>query len=351
LRASVRFCPNRRSRSLDDSLRLGHDAQQVLAQNLSDIGLAVTLSQQGLGDAGEPADIFHPLRHCGSIEVGSERNMIDSGEADDAIDVVHDLFPRDRRRRTKLPGDFRLPPGFVLLPGILRDEPRHQRLDPRLVVVAGLIQIRDVEVDGDDAALGRERLDHDVAHVADVAGDRAGRRVRGNHWRLTDLERVLECLVGHVRDIDEHAKPVHLPDHLPPELREAVVPGRLAGRVRPVGMVEVREGHVTDAQLREHPKDRQAVVDHVATLDADERGNSSLLMGTTDLVGFRAEDDLVRQVFRQLVHGGDLHERVVNRPGTGDRAGLSAVAWMPHDHAEEQRIESPLPDAGQIGVS
>jgi hypothetical protein len=67
-----------------------------------------------------------------------------------------------------------------------------------------------IEIYLNHAALVSECANHVVCHVARHVGDRACGRVRRNQGRLACLERVPECLVRNMRNIDHHAQTVHL---------------------------------------------------------------------------------------------------------------------------------------------
>ena len=140
--------------------------------------------------------------------------------------------------------------------------------DPEL-----LAEERRVVVDHHDATVEREGAHHIVGHVPRVVRDDAAGRMRRDHRRLGRLDRIEERLVGHMRDVDHHAEPVHLADDILPERGEAVV-GRFVGRgIGPVVVLVVREGHVPDAERGVDAQQPHVVVDHVATFHAHERGD------------------------------------------------------------------------------
>ena len=55
-----------------DGLHACHDRQQVLAQDLHDVGVPVSAGQQPLSEAGEPRAVLHPCRHRAIVEVRTE---------------------------------------------------------------------------------------------------------------------------------------------------------------------------------------------------------------------------------------------------------------------------------------
>ena len=78
--------------------------------------------------------------------------------------------------------------------------------------------------------------------------DGAARGMRRDDRRRRDLERVVERLVGDVRDVHHHAKAVHLADDVLAERREAVVRRLVGRRIGPVVVLEMRQRHIADAE-------------------------------------------------------------------------------------------------------
>src|SRR6266478_3081737 len=96
-----------------------------------------------------------------------------------------------------------------------------------------------VEVYLDDAAVFGDGAEHVVGHVAGMIGEGASGGVRGDDGRFGDSDRVIERLVGDVRDIDQHAEAIHLEDDLLAAIGQAVVVLNfriidVAGRVGPL---------------------------------------------------------------------------------------------------------------------
>ena len=128
------------------------------------------------------------------------------------------------------------------------------------------------------AVLG-EGPQHVVGHVAPVVGDGARRGMRCDDRRLRDLHHRPECLVGHMRDVDQHANALHLVHHLLAEWREPVMSDDRrpveACRVGPLVRVRVGERHVAKTQPVERSQRVERVLDGVPALDAHERGDLS----------------------------------------------------------------------------
>ena len=127
-----------------------------------------------------------------------------------------------------------------------------------------------------------------------VIAERAAGGVRGDERRFADFERVVERFVGDVRNVDHDSLPVHFADDFFAEIGEAVVRGLVGGGIGPLGVVEVRERHVADAEVGEDVHDVDVVADHVAAFDAHERGDFVLGVGAAYVFGGAGEDDVVR---------------------------------------------------------
>src|SRR6478672_10148940 len=83
-------------------------------------------------------------------------------------------------------------------------------------------------------------------------------------WRRMSSGTLRRC--GDVAEVDQHAEPVHLADHLAPEGGQSAVLRLVGRRVGPARRVPVRQRHVAHATREERPKDRQRARDHVPAL-------------------------------------------------------------------------------------
>ncbi len=90
-----------------------------------------------------------------------------------------------------------------------------------------LAQEADVVIDLNDTALRGEIFDHLVGHIPARVADGAARGMRGNQRSLAHLQRVVKRFVADVRNVHHHAEPVHLANHVFPEIRQAVVHRRV----------------------------------------------------------------------------------------------------------------------------
>ena len=79
--------------------------------------------------------------------------------------------------------------------------------------------------------------------------ERARAGVREDHRRGGDVERVAHHAGRDVREVHEHAEPVHLAHHFAPERREPAVLRGVERGVRPIERHVVREGHVARAEV------------------------------------------------------------------------------------------------------
>jgi hypothetical protein len=125
--------------------------------------------------------------------------------------------------------------------------------------------------------------------------------VRGHDRHARRLEHVVVGLIGDVRDVDDHAEVVHRPHDRPPEVGEAAVPSRVAGRVAPVVRVHVRQRQVPRAAAVEIAQQIERVLDGVAAFDADHQRRLSFALRGADRGRIGGEEELVRQPARLFV--------------------------------------------------
>ena len=76
------------------------------------------------------------------------------------------------------------------------------------------------------AARSGEGPHHFIGQIAPVGRDRPARRVRGDHRSRGSLHDVPKGQVVNMGDVDHHAQPVELADHLSPEPGQSGMPGR-----------------------------------------------------------------------------------------------------------------------------
>ena len=154
--------------------------------------------------------------------------MVDSGHLADVLDVPHHVV--DRRVR------FGVAPDAFL--EVCRErrvvEPVHAlgaRVDTRRVgpLADGVVDELRHEGHHAHAAVAWEQTQDIVGHVAHVGGLRKGAGVAEDHRRGRRRQRVAHRAGGDVREVDEHAEPIALANHLPTEGRQPTEPRRLGG--------------------------------------------------------------------------------------------------------------------------
>ncbi len=77
--------------------RGGHDSKRISAQDLPDIIVGISFSEECLGDLGQLRAILHAFRHIGSIKVGTETYVVGTDKLYDMIDVLDNFLPADVR--------------------------------------------------------------------------------------------------------------------------------------------------------------------------------------------------------------------------------------------------------------
>ena len=130
-------------------------------------------------------------------------------------------------------------------------------------------------------------------------------------------QHVEESLVGDVRDVHHHAQPVHLADHLLPEVGEPVVLRRLARAVGPRRVVGVGQGEIPRSHLEERPQDREIGIDGIAALDAHQDRDVPTPPRVEDPGRRRGQFQVARVLGGLLAHGVDLLQRAADRFGGG----------------------------------
>ena len=170
--------------------------------------------------------------------------------------------------------------------------------------------------------------EHVVGDVARVVADGARRAVAEDHGRGRHVERVAHHVGGDVREVDEHADPVHLADHVAAEVGEPAEHRLVGGGVGPGHVLVVGQRHVAHAERVHHPQRAERGVDRVAALHADQRRDPAAGAWR------RRPRSAVRHSARssgnavdEAVHEVDLLERRGDRLVAGERAG--------HEHRPE----------------
>ena len=126
-------------------------------------------------------------------------------------------------------------------------------------------------------------------------------------------QRVVERLVGDVGNVHHHAQTVHPFHHCAPEIRQAVPLRLVTRRVRPLGVLGVRQRHVADAQAIENIERAQVVLDDVAAFDSHQDRDLLLAVDARDVVRRERQIEGVRMAGHLLVHQVNQVERAMDQ--------------------------------------
>jgi hypothetical protein len=133
--------------------------------------------------------------------------------------------------------------------------------------------------------------------------------MRENHGRLRDADRVAHRVGRRVREVHEHADAVHLVHDLLAEFREtAMARVRVHRRVGPVGVVIVRERHVTHAEVVIGAERPERIFDRMTALRAQHAGDLARGLGGADVRSCRGERERVRVALDHAARDVDLLE-------------------------------------------
>ncbi len=173
--------------------------------------------------------------------------------------------------------------------------------------------------------------------------------MRGEDRALRDVHDVRERLVTHVRDVDDHAEPVHLSDDPPPDRRQTTVRVVSGGRVseRVVRGPGDREVAIAErVQLAKAGQGELGVVgaERLCALDPHQDRGASSARGGFDLVRGGAEGGDVGVVFGQLSNGGGQRQRPLPRD-------LSFILVGVHEDAKKRAAQAALTHPRKIQVT
>ena len=209
--------------------------------------------------------------------------------------------------------------GTAALPGRGQPELLAQRRDrrrPLRRIGLGDLHVARERHRLDDAAVLLQRQQLLVVHVAAVIGERARRRVRRDHRRLRQRQRLQVRGLRGMREIDHDPPLVHLGNHLLAELAEAVVQPlavALAGvRVGELAVAVVRERHVAAAAIVELLHALDVGAERIRVLDADQRHLLARLRDARHVGGGQRQLDLSgRDLLGQVMHRVELRHRLL----------------------------------------
>ena len=172
-------------------------------------------------------------------------------------------------------------------------------------------------------------------------------RLRSPWWVATigsraHLQRLRQRLVGRVRDVDDHAEPVHLADDGPAVFGEAVPAGRRAAGVGVLVAPVVRgELHDPEPQPVERPQHVEVAVEIEAALEIEHRGHLPGPVDPLDVGGIARElDDLA--VLLELI------ERHVHQAERLLRLVPCGVVLLRHEQRHEEGVDAPFLHARQV---
>ena len=185
------------------------------------------------------------------------------------------------------------------------------------------------EGDHADAAVGGQPGQHVVGYVARAVADGPGGAVREDDRGRGHLQRVAHGARGHVRQVDQHAEPLHLAHHVPAEIGQPAGLRDVGGRVGPADVVVVGQRHVPDAEGVQHPQHAEGPGDGVAAFGAEQRRDPAgsedpihVVRGQRELEGPGVTRDHPAGQVDLLEHDGDgalpgQRGRHVDRPELG----------------------------------
>ena len=176
-------------------------------------------------------------------------------------------------------------------------------------------QIGRREIDHHDAAIGRDQLEHLVRDVARMIVERARARMREDHRRLADAQRVAHRASLTWLQIDQHAEPVELVHHRLAERGEPVMLGIVGRRIRPFDRLGVGQRQIARAEIMIGAQHREAVVDLAAALDADHRGDAPALVDAAHVGGGARQREGLRIARDDILDQIDLLERLLDLLG------------------------------------
>src|SRR6267142_2791868 len=334
-----------------DFFRLFHYAEYVPAEDPADIVLLVALSQQRFGDFGQLGAVRDPFRHVRAIEIRAQADLLRAHKLNDVADMFDNLFPAYVRELSgigQVPGelDLRFADAYVVVAAFFFEFLLHAADIPskcRESAPVFLAEIISLVVDLHDSALGSQRLDHVVGHVARVIRNGAHGRMRGDERHVADFERIVKRLVRNVRNVHEHSLPVHFADHFLAEIRQAVMRRLVGGGVRPLIIVEVGERHVAYAQACVVADHVNVVADHVAAFHAHEDGDLALRVGAADLLRGGGQCKVLAMLLDVLTDDVNLVESLLYR-------------WWPqgpsgNENGEKLYVEAPFTHARYVDVA
>ena len=201
------------------------------------------------------------------------------------------------------------------------------------------------EGDHADAAVAGQSGQHVVRHVARMITDRPGRGVAEDHRRGGGVQRVVHRGRRHVGQVDQHAEPVHLGDHLAAEVGQPAVHRFVGGRVGPVGVLVVGQGEVADARagraMRSTPRELLIECPPSAPSRLPIRPPSA--SARVQPVGVGDQNQVAPDTARPSSYTASICSSVAV-------TAASPTRLHGHVHRPELGADLPAPQPGQVGV-
>ena len=183
---------------------------------------------------------------------------------------------------------------------------------------------------------------HAVGHIARMGRHRPRRRMGEDHGGLGHPHGVQHGLFRDVAEVDHHPQPVHLAHNLLAERRQAAPLRRIGGAVGPGGGLRVGQGDVAGPGIEEFSQETQGVIDRIATLHADQRGDPAAPVDAFDIGRGGGQFEHVRMGGDDPLDGVDLLEGFARGLGRGQGRG--------HIDRPELTPDAAGPQARNVGV-
>ena len=204
---------------------------------------------------------------------------------------------------------------------------------------------RVADVEPDHAPFCRELLQEVVGHVAGDVIQAAQPVVGGDDRMGAHLQRLRQRLVGRVRDVDDHAEPVHLADDGPAVFGEAVPASRRAAGVGVlVPPVVSGELHDPEPQPVERPQHVEVAVEIEAALEIEDRGHFPGPVDPLDVGGIERE-------LHDLAVLLELIDRHVHQAERLLRLIPCGVVLLHHEERHEEGVDASFLHARQVHLT
>jgi hypothetical protein len=145
-----------------------------------------------------------------------------------------------------------------------------------------------------------------------------------------------------VRQVDEHADPLHLADHVPAEPGQPAGLRLVGGRIGPADVGIVSQGQVPHAERVQRPEHAERSGDRMAAFGAEQRGHPAGGEDLFHVVRGQRDPERLRVAHDHPAGQVDLLEHGRNSTVTGQRGR--------HVDGPELRPDTAGREPGQVGV-